>query len=99
MAITVICHSCQTKMEFAEAIPRSADCPKCGSDVRACKNCEFYDRKSYNECRETQADPVREKDRSNFCGFFTVRVAGTGVGAKGGKEDLLSAAEALFKKK
>lgn len=99
MAIKVVCYNCKTEMEFAETISRSSECPKCRSDVRCCKNCHFYDPKAYNECREPQADPIREKDRSNFCGFFQPNTKVDGVPASKGKEDLLKAAEALFKKK
>lgn len=98
MTIKVICFNCKKEMEFVDTISRSDECPQCHTDVRCCKNCQFYDSKVYNECRETQADPVREKDRSNFCGFFT---PSTGTAAQQGtaKESVLSAAEALFKKK
>jgi uncharacterized small protein (DUF1192 family) len=40
---------------------------------------------------------VREKDRSNFCGFFQARSGGVNSEAKA-KEDLRKAAESLFKK-
>ena len=55
-----------------------------------------YDPKVYNECREPSAEVVREKERANFCEYFE---AGSQEGAAAQKKDLLSAAEALFKKK
>ena len=61
-----------------------------------CKNCRFYDPTAYNECREPSAEVVREKERANFCDYFE---AGSGKGGNQSKEELLSAAEALFKKK
>lgn len=36
-------------------------------------NCVYYDRSVYNECQETQAERVLEKDQSNFCGYFSFR--------------------------
>lgn len=48
-------------------------CPKCGNDARVCKNCRFYDLSAYRNCREEQAEWVKEKDRGNFCGFFEAR--------------------------
>jgi len=93
---TVKCFSCSTNLEVGLEISRREECHNCGADVRVCKNCRFYDPKSYNECRETQADVVKEKDRSNFCEFFE---PGDGSGAgKDDKADLKAAAEALFKK-
>ncbi len=95
--ITINCFECGEAMEFVDHVSRREECPKCGADVRVCKNCEFYDPKAYNECRETSADPVQEKERSNLCDYFKAG-GGSGGGGKS-KEDLLAAAEALFKKK
>src|SRR4051812_28415811 len=76
---------------------RSDTCPKCGRDTRVCRGCVFYDRASNNECREPQADRVLEKERSNFCDYF--RPSSKGGTAVSSKDQLKSAAEALFKKK
>jgi hypothetical protein len=89
------CFSCQNLIEITNDVGRRDECPKCRADVRVCKNCEFYDPKAYNECHETSAEVIREKDRSNFCDFFRSR---NGVSKVKEKEDHLSAAEALFKK-
>jgi len=94
-AIELKCFECGHELSFAKAISRRDECDKCGADVRVCKNCRFYDPKSYNECRETQADPIQEKTRSNFCDYFE---PGSGEGGNTKKGELLSAAEALFKK-
>ncbi len=89
------CFSCHTTLEFSTDIGRREECSHCRADVRVCKNCEFYDPRAYNECRETSADVIVEKERANFCDFFK---PGSGLGVKQQKDDLLSAAEALFKK-
>ena len=91
----VYCFKCQTKLEVPEPISRKEECVQCRSDVRVCKNCQFYDPKVYNECRETQADRILEKERANLCDFFKSNsVQGQQTNEK---EKLLSAAEALFK--
>ena len=36
-------------------------------------NCRFYDEAAYNSCRESRAERVIEKDRSNFCDYFEFR--------------------------
>lgn len=89
------CFSCGNDMVFTVAIGRREECPHCRADVRVCKNCQFYDPKAYNECRETSADVVREKDRANVCDYFQ---PGAGSSQQKSREDLLAAAEALFKK-
>ena len=73
------------------------ECEHCHEDSHCCMNCKFYDPKAYNECRETSADVVRQKARSNFCDFFQ---PGSGqVSERQDREKLLKAANALFKKK
>lgn len=90
------CFNCGKELKFAGNVGRRDECPHCRADVHVCKNCEHYDPKVYNECRETQADVVREKDRANFCDYFSPRKGGVNIDDK--KAALRAAAEALFKK-
>lgn len=76
---------------------RADTCKKCGKDNRACRNCGFYEKGIQNDCREPQAERVVEKERSNFCDYFTPKKGG-GIGAPT-KDALKAAADALFKKK
>lgn len=92
----ILCFSCQKELKFSDLkIGFREECPNCRADVHTCKNCQFWDPKVYNECKETAADVVREKDRANYCEFFLLR---TSSGAQQ-KVDFKAAAEALFKKK
>lgn len=77
-------------------VGRRDECLFCKSDLHVCKNCLMYDPKSYNECKEPSADVVKEKERANFCDFFKAKADGAVVDQKA---KLMSAAEALFKKK
>ncbi len=91
------CFKCQTEIIFEKGhvTSRQDTCPKCYQDIKCCKMCVFYDVNSYNECRETSADRIKEKDKSNFCDFFKIS------DRKSEDESaniVLSAAEALFKK-
>lgn len=95
--IKLKCFSCSHEMSFVDSISRRDECEKCGADARTCKNCAFYDPKVYNECRETSAEVIREKERSNLCDYFQPS-GGKGAGNKS-RDDLLAAAEALFGKK
>lgn len=97
MSVKIHCFSCQKELTFSDArIGFREECPHCRSDVHVCKNCHFYDVKAYNECREPQADVVREKDRANYCEYFSPRQGASGVQDQAAK--LKAAAEALFKK-
>ncbi|RMD83624.1 MAG: hypothetical protein D6808_08375 [Candidatus Dadabacteria bacterium] len=69
------CFNCETHLDYsASNKPARGDtCPNCGSDVRCCYNCKFYDSSAYNECLETQAERVLDKERANFCDYFQIR--------------------------
>lgn len=95
MSLKVQCFSCGTLNEVAERIGRRDECEKCSADLHACKNCRFYDPSAYNECQETSADVVREKEESNFCDYFE---PGDGGFKTSEREALLARAESLFKK-
>jgi hypothetical protein len=91
----VHCFKCQIKLDVPAPVSRKEECHICKSDVRCCRNCVFYDSKVYNECRETQAERVLEKERANLCDFF--RPAKPGQAMVDEEEKAMSAAEALFK--
>ena len=100
------CHACSNEHRFEDVVPRRADCERCGEPLHSCRNCSFYDRSAYNECREPSAERVVEKGAANFCDFFvpvsTVRGA-RGTDAAGGAQDAnpstrTDALERLFKK-
>ncbi|MDH4225318.1 MAG: hypothetical protein OEW12_06705, partial [Deltaproteobacteria bacterium] len=42
----------------------------CGADLRVCRMCGFWDPAANNQCRESQADRVVEKEAANFCDWF-----------------------------
>jgi hypothetical protein len=96
MGVKVLCFSCGTENEVGERVGRRDECSQCMADLHVCKNCRFYDPSAYNECRETSADVVREKEESNFCDFFE---PGGGTYEKSKRDALLAQAEALFGKK
>ncbi len=88
------CSKPLTHLDFG----RQDRCPHCGRDTRACKACVHYERGINNDCRETSADRVVDKERSNFCDYFKPSQTPTGNVATA-KDVMKAAAEALFKKK
>ena len=44
-----------------------------------CLNCRFHDPNAYNECRESSAERVRERDRANRCEYFSPGIARVAV--------------------
>ncbi len=60
----MICHRCKKTIDASEKISFRKDCPSCGADLHACLNCDFYDVSVYNECRETSAERVVDKEKA-----------------------------------
>jgi hypothetical protein len=92
------CYSCKSKIVIQDKIAFRQDCDKCGNALHSCVQCQHYDPKVYNECKETMADRILEKQKSNYCEFFSASPKTSAVGDTK-KVDLLAQAEALFKKK
>lgn len=93
-----VCYHCGKSLnDIIQPVARSETCPDCGNDVRVCRNCLHYDPSSYNECREVQADRVVDKEKGNFCDYFSL-AGGTAAGVKQTKADVLKQLDDLFKK-
>jgi hypothetical protein len=56
--------------------------------------CKFYDQQVYNECRESNAERIVDKEKSNFCDYFSLS---DGKNTEDTKKNLKSAADSLFK--
>ena len=65
----MICWKCKKEISL-EKVSRSDECPLCHADLHVCKACDFYESGAHNDCRETSADMVTEKERANFCDYF-----------------------------
>ena len=53
---------------------RYEECGKCRADLHACLGCRHYDPAAVDACREDRADFTLDKDKANFCDFFTVHM-------------------------
>jgi hypothetical protein len=78
---TLNCWRCAA-MIVDEPLPfaRTAECRACGAELHVCRMCEFFDRSKAHACREPVAEPVADKTRANFCGWFRPR---PGLAAEG----------------
>ena len=90
------CFSCGKAGDY-EKVGRRDSCASCGAELHVCVNCKFYDKSAYNECREPQADRVLEKNRSNFCDYFSFKVGEVKGLKQSTKDDKLKALDDLFK--
>jgi len=93
-----VCHRCGKELNGPDMVSRTATCPDCGSYLHSCLNCAFYDPHTHNQCREPQSEYVSDREKANFCDFFTFRESES----SGKKEDEFANArkawEELFKK-
>lgn len=92
------CFRCNTTLTLPDGpVGRRESCAQCGADVRVCLNCQNYDPKAYNDCREPQAERVLDKTAANFCDHF--RLGGRGVvSAQTTRDDVFKQLDNLFKK-
>ncbi len=68
-----ICHSCKKEISLEGRVGRRNVCAHCGADLHCCLNCKFYDEFAQNRCREPEAEWVSDRERGNFCDFFSFR--------------------------
>ena len=96
----LVCQTCGAPVPLEEPIPRDAECASCGTDLRCCRNCRHWDVHYNNQCRETEAEPVADKTRRNFCEFFYFSRATPAAGARpvDRQAEARAKLEALFKK-
>ncbi len=92
------CWNCGTLIEASSGtlkVGKAEACPDCDLDLHVCKNCRFYDRTSYNECKENQAEWVRDKEKRNYCDYFEPNTISISKGDKA--RGARSAFDNLFK--
>lgn len=71
MADTLVCWKCgASPADLPAHLGRREVCPSCGADLHVCRMCRFYDPGVSRACREPVAEPVADKERANFCGYF-----------------------------
>ena len=98
----MVCHNCGREIKLITKVARTEECPNCKADMHCCKNCRFFDPGRNNQCTETQAEYVRQKDRANFCDYFEpsnrVPLTTRGSSTSAPKNDVRKAFDDLFKK-
>ncbi|MCP4500166.1 MAG: hypothetical protein GY822_09425 [Deltaproteobacteria bacterium] len=68
--VVIACPDCLREHVFVDFVPFRDECEGCSADLHVCKACRFYDRYASDECRESSAEAISVKDRSNLCEFF-----------------------------
>ncbi|MCQ2591940.1 MAG: hypothetical protein MJ188_04080 [Treponema sp.] len=90
------CWKCKAEIGDLDVF-RTSECPVCHCDLHCCKGCRFYSASSHFECKENIMEPVHEKEKANFCDFFSCnKVGGEEADNSLMKNAAFSAASALF---
>lgn len=65
------CYRCGESLA-ALSLPllRLDECPACTVPLHCCRMCEFFDPRVPRQCREDDAEDVKEKSNANFCAWF-----------------------------
>ena len=90
MTEALVCWKCGVSL-VAQPLPlgRLAECDACRAQLHVCRLCRFYNLRVSNACEEPIAEPIADKERANFCGYFEPR-----AGAYGPPGDTEAAARA-----
>jgi hypothetical protein len=96
-----MCWFCGNPVTDEEPLGRSLRCTDCGRDLRSCRNCRFFLAGSRGDCAEAKAEMVGDKERGNFCDWFSLnpqfRSAGAGESkARANETKARSAFDDLF---
>lgn len=77
-------------------ITRLSTCGYCGRDLHSCVNCKFYSPGSHYDCHETIDELVEDKEKANFCDYFSVAEISGGAGTDDKASKARDAFAALF---
>lgn len=73
MTEACVCWKCGGALpELLLPLPRHEACPHCRASLHVCRMCRLFDPAVAQQCREPVADPVSDKQRANFCGYFEI---------------------------
>ena len=95
------CFQCGHSIQLitAQKVLKNETCPQCNTDLHCCRNCRLFDPSVHNECRETQAEWVRYKDKANYCDYFEAATRVDLVRKSGASaDDARKKWDSLFKK-
>ena len=71
MADALACYRCGASLEkLSLPLSRRDECPECTVHLHVCRMCVFYDPEVPRQCREDDAEDVKDKEKVNFCEWF-----------------------------
>ncbi|MEM1175908.1 MAG: hypothetical protein AAGA33_05610 [Pseudomonadota bacterium] len=72
MTDPILCYRCGTSLAaLSLPLSRRDECPACSASLHVCRMCRCFDTSVSDQCREEDAERVRDKETANFCDWFT----------------------------
>ena len=97
MAHDLSCFRCGASLAaLSLPLSRQDECPDCGVYLHVCKMCQHFDVRVPRQCREDGAEDVTEKERPNFCDWFTPSESAFDAKRKDEEDQARAALDALF---
>lgn len=99
MSHNIACYSCGASLSrLSLPLTRRDLCPECGVELHVCRMCTQFDRRAPGQCREDDAEDVKEKQRANFCEWFAPSATAFEPKQKSEADQALASLEAIFSK-
>ncbi len=70
------CYKCQKAYMEPDGPGFQDVCEGCSSYLHCCMNCHFHDPNQHNQCSETQAEFVSDRNGMNHCEYFKFKTDG-----------------------
>jgi hypothetical protein len=97
MTHNVACYRCGTSLAaLSLPLSRQDECPGCQNYLHVCRMCVHFDPTVPRQCREDDADDVKEKARLNFCDYFVASEHAFDSGGKAAEDAARGALDSLF---
>jgi len=97
----LLCWNCGKPTGITARVMRSDACTNCLADLRCCRGCRHFDPTRRFHCREPIETNIVNKEKANFCDFYSQRdamkTAGGVTRITDSKEDRKKRFDDLFK--
>ena len=97
MSHNVVCYRCGASLaHLTLPLSRQDECRECRNYLHVCRMCRHFDPQVPRQCREDDAEEVREKEQLNFCDWFVASETAYDPDRKGEEDNARAALDALF---
>lgn len=97
MAEGYVCWNCGAPLdELSLPLTRLDACPHCRAELHVCRMCLHFEPRWRQGCREERAEDVSERERANFCDYFSPRAGAFQARSAAAADSARAELEALF---